>query len=116
MISRILEGQTLLIPGGVLKYEDQKKLNRGLQGEYRGKGTGVFIPRTSPVPKNRGIAVPTTRTRGESKLYTSIYVCVCLVLEHNYFTEYRSSRHAKSFNLYWFMPVHLLMKSLISRI
>lgn len=72
MMLRNLPGQNLWIPRGVLECEEQKKLIRGPCGEYRGKGTGVFIPRTSPVRKNIGIAVPTTRTRKDSKLYFSI--------------------------------------------
>ncbi|XP_074353597.1 uncharacterized protein LOC141692605 isoform X2 [Apium graveolens] len=50
---RNLAAQNLGIPRGGLGYEEQKKL---IRGEYRGKGTGVFIPRT-------GIKAPTTRTR-----------------------------------------------------
>ncbi|WOH06222.1 hypothetical protein DCAR_0625645 [Daucus carota subsp. sativus] len=62
MMLRSRSGQNLGIPGGVLQYEKQKKLIRGPGGEYRGKGTGVFIPRTS-VKNNVGGAARATRTR-----------------------------------------------------
>lgn len=56
---RSLQFQNLEIPRGVLEYEEQKKLIPGPRGEYRGKGTGVFIPRI-------GIKAPTTRIRKDS--------------------------------------------------
>ncbi|KAL1813342.1 hypothetical protein ACET3Z_023407 [Daucus carota] len=70
MMLRSMSGQNLGIPSGVLQYEKQKKLIRGPGGEYRGKGTGVFIPRTS-VKNNVGGAARTTRTR-EGALSSSI--------------------------------------------
>lgn len=64
---RNLPTQNLGIPRGVSEYEEQKKL---IRGEYRGKGTGVFIPRI-------GIkGASTARTRKDCKLYFSM-LCVC---------------------------------------
>ena len=80
MMLRSMSGQNLGIPSGVLQYEKQKKLIRGPGGEYRGKGTGVFIPRTS-VKNNVGGAARATRTREGGKIYFSIYVIMSVCSE-----------------------------------